>query len=365
MVFPLSPEFNRATARRALGRLLIRFGRWLLALLLFSRVCAAYAQTTNVVLHLKNGDRLAGTIVSEDTNHVVITTSWIKELAIPLDQIAQRETNALPTLAAQTNAAPKIVTNTVVALNPSTPIPVSTVPAVSGAKPTKRWKGEARLGADFLYGANNQQIYSGRFKLTYEQPYASNPKEFFRNIIDYSADYGWTKSLSGTNQETVQSANRMYGSDKTDVDIGKRYYLYDLLGAGYDTVRKIDLGYEIGPGAGYHLFTQTNLLLNTESGFNYQVQYRSDQTTERDFFYRFAEDLTWKVNHHLTLTQKLEFFPEVTLEKYRFRFESNLSYNLWLNFSLNFTVLDLYDSMPALDVPYNDLQIRSSLGFKF
>lgn len=384
MVFLRSPKSRRALPRLGLCR--PAFSVFGLLLLLAAGSFCAQAQMTNVVLHLKNGDRLAGAVVSEDTNHVVITTSWIKNLDVPVDQIASREpgwaqTNAAPALAAQTNAAPnlqtnvasqksvpaiRVVTNTVVALNPSSPIPVPTVPTPPSAKPgNKHWKGEARVGADFLYGANNQQIYSGRFKLTYERPYASNPKEFFRNILDFSADYGWTKTLSSTNQQTVQSANRVDGSDKTDVDVGKRVYVYDLAAAGYDSVRKIDSRYELGPGAGYHLFTQTNFLLNTESGVDYQAEYRSDNTTERDFFYRFAEDLTWKLNHKVTLTEKMEVFPEVTLDKYRFRFESNLSYNLWLSFSLNLTVLDLYDSQPALDIPYNDLQIRSSLGFKF
>src|SRR2546423_1036996 len=44
-----------------------------------------------VVLHLKNGDRIAGTIISEDTNRVVISTTWIKELAIPVFEIKNRE----------------------------------------------------------------------------------------------------------------------------------------------------------------------------------------------------------------------------------------------------------------------------------
>src|SRR2546428_9476297 len=61
----------------------------LFLLLLFLLSATAHAQP--VVLHLKNGDRLAGTILSEDTNRVVISTTWIKELAIPLSEIASRE----------------------------------------------------------------------------------------------------------------------------------------------------------------------------------------------------------------------------------------------------------------------------------
>src|SRR5215208_3035078 len=45
----------------------------------------------SVTLHLKNGDRVTGTISSEDTNLVVLTTPWANELQIPANQISKRE----------------------------------------------------------------------------------------------------------------------------------------------------------------------------------------------------------------------------------------------------------------------------------
>jgi hypothetical protein len=160
-------SLERMAHSTAPSRITKHASRCAIFLILFLGLRAAPAQTT--VLHLKNGDRLAGTIVM---------------------------------------AAP--------------PKP-----------PAKHWKGEARLGADFLYGPNDQQIYYGRFKLTYEHPYESNPKQFFRNFWDYSADYGWTENPQATNgNKSVLSANRMYGSDKTDLDIWKqKWYVYDLAGA--------------------------------------------------------------------------------------------------------------------------------------
>jgi len=326
-------------------------------LFLFLAPHAASAQTT--VLHLKNGDRVAGNIVSEDTNHVVITTSWIKELAVPLAQIARRE--IVPPQAGATNGV--AASNAPVALGRA----AATVAAAPPKPPAKHWKGEARLGADFLYGPNEQQIYYGRFKLTYEHPYEANPKQFFRNFWDFSADYGWTENPQATNaNKSVLSANRMYGSDKTDLDIWKqKWYVYDLAGGGYDEIRKIDAQYEVGPGLGYHLLTQTNFLMNVESGADYQAQYRSDQTTTKDVFFRVAEDVTWRINHSLKLTEKFEIFPRADAPECRARTESTLSYALWHNLSLNLSLLDLYDTLPAAGVPNNDLQIHSSVGVTF
>jgi putative salt-induced outer membrane protein YdiY len=320
--------------------------RWFGALLLIlGATCALQAQ--NVVLHLKNGDRLAGALVSEDTNRVVISTSWIKDLAVPIAQIASREiippvppapkpaVQPAPTVAAQTTNVPTpAVTN-------STSVAKSKTPVVAAAPPPspkpKRWKGEARVGMNYIQGATDQEIYYARLKLTYERPYVANPKHFFRNIFDYSMDYGQTAG--------VLSANRMDASDKTDFDVGTaKAYVYNLGGVGYDELRKIDLRYEVGPGAGYHLLTLTNLVLNTESGLNYQVENRSDQTRTERFYFRLAEDLTWSPRKQLKFTEKAGF---------------------WMNLSLNLTLLDLYDTQPASGVPNNDLQIRSSLGITF
>jgi hypothetical protein len=311
-----------------------------------------HGQTT--ILHLKNGDRVAGTIVAEDTNRVLITTTWIKELAVPVIQIERRET--VPAAAGVAAAPSAATTNVVVVARPGAAIPVTTVPFLHFST-NKNWEVEAKIGASFLSGATDSETYYGHFKLAHAIPYRSHTNEFFRNTLDYDADYGRT--------EGVQSANRMEGVDKTALDIGKRYYLYNLLGVGYDEVLKIDLRYEIGPGVGYHLFSHTNFLANAETGVDYQVQYRSDNTETKNFFPRVAEDVSWKLNSHFTFTERFEFFPPVATTEYRARLESNLSYALWANLSFNLSVLDLYDSHPAEEVPNNDLQVRSAIGITF
>src|SRR5215468_9279376 len=177
--------------------------RWWLALLL---LLPSLLRADTIILHLKNGDRLAGTIVSEDTNRVVIATSWIKELAVPLSAIDRREIVPTPTITvtppgtnvvAVTNAAPAVapkpaptVAEQKPSASPTTNAPVAK-PVVVAAPPPKPkgpklWKAEVKIGADFLYAAKDTQNYYGRFKLTYAQPYKDNPKQFFRNILDYS-----------------------------------------------------------------------------------------------------------------------------------------------------------------------------------
>src|SRR5258707_1871568 len=74
--------------------------RWVFLLLLVLSLGQLHAET--IALHLTHGDRMAGTIISEDTNRVLLTNSWIKELAVPAAQIERREVLPAEAAAAKT-----------------------------------------------------------------------------------------------------------------------------------------------------------------------------------------------------------------------------------------------------------------------
>lgn len=319
---------------------------WLTAL--FLCLVSASVHSQGVVLHLKSGDRISGMVVSESTNQVTISNVWANTISVPISEIARREKAVATPEAAAANTVVSPIPP------PVAPTPAKTEPAKTKSK---SWKGEVQFGLDVLLGKVDHQIYSGRLTLNYQHPYKSDPKEFFKNTFDFRAEYGRT--------DGTISSDRLNASDKTDFDFTRKWYLYNLVGGGYDHVQRIDLQYEAGPGAGYHLFTETNFLMNLEAGINYQAKYRQEESDVKNFYYRLAEDFSWKLNKQTSLIEKYEFFPQVDLREYRFRFESTLSHELWKNLALNLTVLDLYDTQPAAKVDHNELQVRSSLGLKF
>jgi putative salt-induced outer membrane protein YdiY len=302
-------------------------------------VLLAATRTTGqeVILHLRNGDRITGFVISESTNRVVLTNAWSSAITVPQNTIVRRETPA---------AAAVATTNTV------TKTPAVSPSATPPPKPGMLLSGEIQVGADLGFSEKNHQVYSGRAKV-------SLIHHRLRNLVDYSFSYGRT--------EGIVSANRMDGSAKTDYDLTSRLYTYNLMGAGYDEIRKIDRRFEIGPGLGYYLVKRTNFVFKTEAGVNYQAQYFTDDTQNELFFYRFAEEAAWKINSRLTLDEKFEFFPQVEdfMGRYRFRFESNLRYALLNNLFFTITVLDQYDTAPPAGVGPNDLQVKSTLGVKF
>jgi hypothetical protein len=334
---------------------------WLAVLLILALCGGARAQ--NVILYLKSGDKISGHLVSEYTNRVVLSNSWAKELSVPLSEIAQREI----ILAARTNhiAGTNLLAGTNHVSGTNAIAKVKLPPAPATPPLFKHWKGEAEVGLDYTDSTTDQRVYHARFKLSYERPYTSNPKQFFRNQFDYELAYGKTTQTTSTNKTTVTSADRMGGSIKTTADFDTRWYGYNLGGAGFDHVRSIDLSAELGPGLGYHLLTRSNLLANVESGINYQIQYNSDNTHSRDFFFRLAEDFTWKLNPRTTFSEKAEFFPRVNFNEFRVRAEATLSYNLWRYIYWNTTVRDSYDTTPAAKVQGNEFELHSALGIKF
>ena len=292
------------------------------------------------ILHLKNGDKLTGHIVSETDGILMLDTVWQKGLVVPIDQIESRAA----------------VVNPVAENKPPEP-PTEQVPVVETPKPPlepgfwSRWKGDVQVGLDISRSEKNRELWYGRTKLTYGH-------NKLREIIDYQAAYGKT--------DGILSANRMDGSTKTDWDLSTRSFAYNLALASYDELRKIDYHYEVGPGLGYRIITGTNYVLNGETGFSYTETGFANTRTRTEANWRIAEDFTWNLNSKLNLEEKLAFTPKVDdMGAYRIRFESTLKFLLMKNLSLNLSMLNLFDSRPAPGVSRNDLQIRSTVGFSF
>jgi hypothetical protein len=237
-------------------------------------------------------------------------------------------------------------------VNPAvSPKPTATASASTRPKTPKHWSGEILMGADLGFSEKDRELYTGRLRVNY----LVAP---LRNSFDYLFTYGRT--------DGELSANRMDGLVKTDYDLNQRLYVYNLLGAGYDQIRRIDWRYEFGPGVGEHLLKLTNFVLNAEVGLNYQVQNFRDNGQDDLLHYRIAEDLKWIMGSQFTFDEKAEYLPAWNnFEEYKMRLEANLRYWLRANLSLNLTVIDIFDTVTAKGVGQNDLQVRSSIGVKF
>lgn len=313
-------------------------------LVLAAGFLALQSHAASVVVQFKNGDRMSGELLAQETNHVVVRTGWGAQLSLPISSLSSLVIDSQK----------KILPSPAVTNVPS----VATAKRVVPPAPPSHIRTSVQFGSDLLFGAKDRQLVYGRLKSTYDRPYTRDPTRSFRAYLEYMADYGETAG--------VQSANRMTGSMKTDFDLSHRTYCYNVGSGGYDDVRKIDLHYEVGPGLGYHLLTNSVFKLSAEGGANYQVQRRSAGGNLDSLFMRAAQEVMWKFSPRLSLAERFEFFSNAEeFSQYRFKFDSTFSCKLTESLSLNLTVLDIYDTDPAPNVNKNELQIRSSIGITF
>jgi hypothetical protein len=298
----------------------------------------------SLTIQLKSGDKVTGALLSETGTNLVVNHPVLGKLTVPLSDIEKRLTNA-PIAIQTTNPPPAVAV-----LKPAPVVVVKPTPPAAPPKP-KPWIAEFQFGLNLRYSTKQQEDFFTTAKVSYNV-------DKLRNVADYSFTYGKT--------EGILSANRLVGTIKSDYDLSKRVYVYNLMGAGYDEIRKIDLQYEVGPGFGVQLLTLTNFVLKGELGVSYQEQFRSDNTDQMTYSARFAQIFTWKISDRLVTDAKLEYFPNLErMEHYRLRMEAIIKYALLKNLSVNLNLIDLYDTLPAAAVDKNDLQIRSALGLKF
>jgi putative salt-induced outer membrane protein YdiY len=303
------------------------------------------SQAADVIIHLKNGDRVTGSITAETATEVTVQSGVLGKVTIPVGQILRREEVVAKTAAPATNIVAKPTPP------PGTNAPAPAAAALTKPKEPKRWNTELQLGLNLRYSAKDQQEALVIAKSTYG-------KDRFREILDYSFTYGQT--------EGVQSANRMNGSSKTEYDLNPKVYMFGLAGASYDEIRQIDRQFELNPGVGYHWLKKPDFIFKTEVGFGYQDQFFRSGREVETYSARLAGIVTWRIWNKLMEDAKVEYFPNIKSgEDYRLRLESTLRYPLLKNLSLNLIVIDLYDTQTPPNVQNNDLQVRSALGIKF
>jgi putative salt-induced outer membrane protein YdiY len=249
-------------------------------------ICAAAlawgAQAADVIIHLRNGDRLTGKISGETATEVTLQTATLGKIVVPVGQILKREeVVATPSTPGSTNTVAAATTTNAPAAapKPATPTPTP-APVATKPKPPKLWNTELQFGLNLRYTTRDQQEALVIAKSTYS-------KGHFREILDYNFTWGKT--------EETQTANRMAGNAKSEYDLTPKWYLFGLAGAGYDEIRLIDRQWEINPGVGYQWVKKPDFVFKTEVGMSYQDQFFQNGDEVNTFAGRLAAIFTWRI----------------------------------------------------------------------
>ena len=343
------------------------------------------AEPGEIILILRNGDRITGRIVREDARRVVVRSAVAGRITLVPSEIVRRD---VPGMVTGTVAAPVNATNAVP--GPSTagktvpatpgvgdstptakaPIPPVAASVVTNAPPVPamslqswlpswldpfatNWHGTVGMGMSLGFGTTERQTFYAN----------ANVSHAYKRLIvsaSYSAAYGVVNN--------VEAANRMEGTVKTDlfVDRRKRLYVYNLALGGYDDIRLIDRRLEEGMGFGYRIVDRPRLIVNLELGGQYQQFDYTLQNARELWSVRISENLTWKPSDKFNLTQRFQYLPNVlNTGDYRVRFDLIATYPLFKRITISLNAVNEYESLPAVGVDNNDLQITTNVNVTF
>lgn len=357
----------------------------LVALGLFALLCllpSPCLAAAPVTVHLLNGDRITGELIREDRQRVVIRSPVAGRITIPRDQIARQETlSATPppvTPPLQDTATPGTNSPTTTQAPPRTATPDPATPPTASPPPpspparksedrlwsthwmpawlvpfTTNWHGNVGMGLNLGFGTTERQTF-------FVNANAAHSWERFVNAAGFNAAYGLV--------DDVEAANRMEGTLKTDVfvDRTRHLYAYNLAYGGYDKVRRIDRRLEEGIGMGYRIYDRNRLVVNIEGGGQFQAFDYTSQPDRSLWSIRFSESINWKPTDKFTVTQRLQYLPNIAdFLDYRVRFDLVATYPLLKRLTVSLNLIEEYESRPAFGVDHNDLQITTNVNLTF
>lgn len=323
---------------------------------------SAQPQPGSVVILLKNGDQLTGIVVAENASRLILKSPLLGRTRIPLQDIASRRAPTPPPVA-QVAVPPPQKPPTAAGPQPA-PTPAGRTnapPPAAASKPTtpppppppkpRPWHVDLQFGSSMQYNQQDVEIYYGKAGFNYSQDKLRITAEYKRNFGTFNK---------------VLSVDNMDGLFRTEYDLTKSVFAFNAAGAGYDLIRLIELRYDDSLGLGYKLVTRPNLRINGDIGANIQHLDFTRDPPHSYISFRIGESVFWKITEKLTLDQKIEFMPRsLGLQNFQVRGEATLSFSITSLLNLNFTMADTYDDRPAAGISPNDLQFRSSIGFRY
>ena len=218
---------------------------------------------------------------------------------------------------------------------------------------TTNWHGNVGLGMNLGFGTTDRQTFFATANATHSWRRVVN-------AVNLNAAYGLV--------DQVEAANRLEGMVKTDVflDRKRHLYAYNLALGGYDSIRLIDRRLEEGVGLGYRIYERPRLVVNLEGGAQFQHFNYAQQPDRSLWSARISENLNWKPSDKMTLTQKLQFMPNVTdPSDFRVRFDLIVSYPLFRRITVSLNAVNEYESIAPRGVDHNDLQITTNVNLTF
>jgi putative salt-induced outer membrane protein YdiY len=215
------------------------------------------------VLHLRNGDRISGTVTGITDSAIRVTTEYAGDIEVGREAVFALETDGNFTVQREDGTpvegqltleggVPGVLTTAGFVPAPMTGLVVTVEPepVAEEGKP-KKWSGFVESGLTIRSGNTDTTDFT--FKSS-----AERAGDWTKLTLTLSADYGEAESIINTRRYKSEGKWKGYLTD--------RFYLLGLTSAEQDDGRKLDLRLAAGAGAGYTFIENESRHLSLEAG---------------------------------------------------------------------------------------------------
>ena len=165
---------------------------------------------------------------------------------------------------------------------------------------------------------------------------------------------------------SLTTAHAITGGIRVDVNVKPRLFAFGFTDFEYDQFQKLNLRNVLGGGIGYHVFKTQRTVFDAFGGGAYDQAFYSTGVNIKGAEIVVGEELSYQMSNRTALTEKLQFFPNVSHSgQYRTTFDTTMTtkINNWLNWQASFN--DRYVSNPIAGIKKNDLLLTTGVRLTY
>lgn len=229
----------------------------------------------------------------------------------------------------------------------------------NNAATTNKWVSSVSLGMTVTRGNSDTLMVSAT---------GVTEKKWYNNDLSLGADalYGESK-LSGTTGST-ETADRDHAFVQYNRSFTPQFYTYARVDGLHDGIADIDYRATLAPGVGYYIIKNKSMDLDVEAGPGYIFQKLNDSDPQDFVTLRLSEKFDYTIGPHSKVWEKVDILPQVDdFNNYIVNAELGIEagLNKKNNLALRAVLDDNYNNVPAEGHLKNDLELITSIVYKF
>lgn len=329
---------------------------WLLMPLILLASFAAAASNNEITL--KNGDKLSGTVVSQDDDTVIIETVYAGRIVVDLNHV---ESIVIDPIAAAD--ASDAVTRTESDPQPG-PKP-TVVPPKPSERPVRLFGGESFYGLADGWEGNANIGFSYTTGNTRTSTMTTGIRAVKLGRRDKLTVYARSLWYSNRALDVSTTQNAVWGGARYDRNYTDNTFLFGSYDFERDRPRKLNFRSVLGGGIGHHLVKNDRTEIDLLAGAAWNRTWQTGNDTDTPELLA-GNTLKHKLNGRLRFQQTFTAFQNATdRNEYRFIFDSTLTADLTKRIGWHVTIGDRFNNDPAGNSRKNDFLFTTGIRWNF